>query len=162
MTVIKNLGRHRMPTWLPFLQSHPKTLSKLICSTTLSRTAIWVPKKTGENPFSFTNKTQMNSQNIKHAQDNHDLVAGAHGPGGLSGPPELAAPAPLERDSASLEGHNATLTRLRLTRGLDAPSGETPPRSRAGRPLGRDSASLEALMGSSLPHPLPRPEHLMF
>jgi hypothetical protein len=32
---------------------------------------------------------------------------------------------------------------LRLTRGIDAPSGESPPRSRAGRPLGRISASLE-------------------
>jgi hypothetical protein len=48
---------------------------------------------------------------------------------------------------------------LRLTRGLDAPSGETPPRSRAGRPLGQDSASLEALAGPPLLHPLPQPEH---
>jgi hypothetical protein len=127
------------------------------------------PKNRGKNPFSFANnKTHMNSQIINHAQDNHGPVAGAHGPGNLSGPPEWSAPAPLGRNSGLLEGHNTVLTELRLARGMDAPSGETPPRSRAGRPsgetpprsragrpLGRDSASLEALTGSPLPHPLP-------
>jgi hypothetical protein len=113
--------------------------------------------------------------NIKHAQDNHSPAAGAHGPGGPNGPPEQSTPAPVERNSASLEGHDTVLTKLRLARGLDATSGETPPRSRAGRPLGRnsaslegwtpprrDSASLEALTGSPFPHPLPLPGHLMF
>jgi hypothetical protein len=121
------------------------------------------PKTPGENPFSFANnETQTNSRNIKHVRYNHGPVAGARGPGGLSGPPERSAPVPLRRNSVSLEGHNAVLTRLRLARGLDAPSGKTPPRSRAGRPLRRDSVSLEALTSSPLPHPLPRPEHLMF
>jgi hypothetical protein len=86
-------------------------------------------------------------------------VVGAHGPGGLSGPPEQTAPAPraklrfargtqhrtndtpprlrvgrpLERDSASLEGWTPPRVTLRLARGLDAPSGETPPRSRLSR-----------------------------
>jgi hypothetical protein len=58
-------------------------------------------------------------------------------------PTKQLAPAPLGRNSASLEGQSVVLTRLRLARGLDAPSGETPPRSRAGHSLGRNSASLE-------------------
>jgi hypothetical protein len=127
------------------------------------RDSHWGPlKHGGKHVFFANNKTQMNSRNIKHVRYNHGPVAGARGPGGLSGPPERSAPAPLGRNSVSLEGHNVVLTRLRLARGLDAPSGETPPRSRAGRPLGRDSVSLEALTSSPLPHPLPRPEHLMF
>jgi hypothetical protein len=72
----------------------------------------------------------MNSPNIKHARDNHNPVAGARDLGSLSGPPEQSAPAPLGWNSVSVEGHSAVLTRLRLARGLDAPSGETPPRSR--------------------------------
>jgi hypothetical protein len=97
----------------------------------MSGTAIGVPKTPGENPFSFANnKTQTNSQIINHAQDKHDPMAGTHGPGNLSGPPERSAPAPLGRNSASLEGHSAVPTELRLVRGLGAPSAETPPRSR--------------------------------
>jgi hypothetical protein len=61
----------------------------------------------------------------------------------LTWPSKQSAPAPLGQNSASLEGPGAVTPKLRLARGLDAPSGETPPRSRAGRPLGRDSASLE-------------------
>jgi hypothetical protein len=52
--------------------------------------------------------------------------------------------------------------KLHFARGIQHRTNETSPRSRAGHPLGRDSASLEALMGSPLPHMLPRPEHLMF
>jgi hypothetical protein len=73
----------------------------------MSGTAIGVPENTGGRPISFSNnKTQTNSQNIKHARDNHDPVARARGPGGLSGPPEQSAPGP------------------------QAPLGETPSRSR--------------------------------
>jgi hypothetical protein len=85
----------------------------------------------------------MNSQIINHTQNNHSQVAGAHDPSNLSGPPKRSASAPLGRNSASLEGYTAIPPRLRLARGLDAPSGETSPRSRAGRPLWWDSASLE-------------------
>jgi hypothetical protein len=140
----------------------------------LSGIAIGSPKNRGK-PISFANnKTETTTQIIKHARDNHGTVAGAHGPGGLSGPPEQSAPAPLGRNSISLEGHCAVLTRLRLARGPDAPSGETPPRSRAGRPLGRVSASLDGRTppraslrlargshGLAAPATTP-PEHLMF
>jgi hypothetical protein len=94
------------------------------------------PLKNWGKPIFFRKKQNTNEfTNLKHAQDNHGLVAGAHGPGGPSGPPEQSAPATLGRNSASLEGHSTVLTRLRLARGLDAPSGEVPPRSRAGHPL---------------------------
>jgi hypothetical protein len=46
------------------------------------------------------------------------------------------------RNSASLEGGDAALVKLRLARGPVAPSSEVPPRSRAWRPFERDSASL--------------------
>jgi hypothetical protein len=46
---------------------------------------------------------------------------------------EQSAPATLGRNSASLEGHGPVLTGLRLARGLDAPSSESPPRSRLSR-----------------------------
>jgi hypothetical protein len=103
-------------------------------------------KMPGGKPIFFANKIQTNSQNVKHARDNHSPAAGAHSPDGLSGPPEQIAPAPLKRNSILLEGYGTVLMRLRLARGLDAPSGETPPHSRAGRPLGRGSASLEGWM----------------
>jgi hypothetical protein len=77
--------------------------------------------------------TQTNSQNITHS---HGPVARAHGPGGLSGPPEQTTPTTLGRNSASLEGHNTALTKFCLARGLDAPSSEVPPRASAGHPLG--------------------------
>jgi hypothetical protein len=112
--------------------------------------------------LSQTTKHKRTHNTIKCVQDDRGPVAGAHGPGGLSGPPEQTGPTPLGRNSVSLEQYGTTLIKLRLARGLDAPSGETPPRSRAGPPLVRDSASLEALVGSPLPHLLPRPEHLMF
>jgi hypothetical protein len=54
-------------------------------------------------------------------------------------PIKRSAPAPLRRNSASLEGPGAVPPKLRLARGLDAPSGETPPLSRARCPLGRNS-----------------------
>jgi hypothetical protein len=41
-----------------------------------------------------------------------------------------------------LEGHGAALVKLRLDRGLVAPSSEAPPRSGVGRPFEWDSASL--------------------
>jgi hypothetical protein len=50
--------------------------------------------------------------------------------------------ATLGRHSASLEGHGATLVKLRLARESVAPSGEVPPHSGAWRPLERDFASL--------------------
>jgi hypothetical protein len=58
-------------------------------------------------------------------------------------PTERSAPTPLGRNPASLEGDNAVPLKLRLARGLDAPSGKTPPRSRATHPLRQDSTSLE-------------------
>jgi hypothetical protein len=58
-------------------------------------------------------------------------------------PVKRSAPAPLRRNSASLEGPGAVLLKLHLARGARCRTTETPPRSRAGRPLGRDSASLE-------------------
>jgi hypothetical protein len=100
----------------------------------MSGTAIGIPYINGEDPFSFANnKAQTNSEIISHTQDNHDPVAGAHGPGSLNGPSERSAPAPLERNSTSLEEHGVVLMELRLARGLDAPSGETPPHSRLSR-----------------------------
>jgi hypothetical protein len=93
--------------------------------------------------LSQTTKHKRTHNTIKRVQDDRDPVVGAHGPGGLSGPPEQTGPAPLGRNSVSLEEYGTTLIKLRPARGLDAPSGETLPRSRAGRPLGRDSASLE-------------------
>jgi hypothetical protein len=127
------------------------------------------------NPFSFANnETRINSQTINYTPRNHGLVTGAHGPGNHSGPPggrpqHPSGETPIRsrgttsyrRNSTSLEGWTPPRARLRLARGLDTPSGGSPPRSRAGRPLGRVSASLEALAGPPLPHPLPRPEHLM-
>jgi hypothetical protein len=102
----------------------------------LSGTAIGSPKNRGK-PIFFHKKHNTNElTKVKHTQDNHDSVAGAHGHGCLSGPPEQSAPATLGRNSASLEGHNTALTRLCLTQGLDAPSREVPPHSRAGHPLG--------------------------
>jgi hypothetical protein len=65
--------------------------------------------------------------------NNHGSQTRAHGPGGPSSPPEQSAPATLERDSASLEGHGPVLTELRLAQGLDAPSSKAPPRSRLSR-----------------------------
>jgi hypothetical protein len=91
--------------------------------------------------------------------------------------------ATLGRNSASLEGHGAELLKLRLARGLVAPSGEVPPRSGAGRPpragfrlarglnapssevpsrsraerpLEQGSVSLEDLKGPPPPYLLPR------
>jgi hypothetical protein len=93
--------------------------------------------------LSQTTKHKRTHNTIKRVQDDRDPVVGAHGPGGLSGPPEQTGPAPLGRNSVSLEEYGTTLIKLRPARGMDAPSGETLPRSRAGRPLGRDSASLE-------------------
>jgi hypothetical protein len=58
-------------------------------------------------------------------------------------PIKQPVPAPLGQNSASLEGPGAILPKLRLARGLDAPSGKAPPRLRVGCPLGRDSSSLE-------------------
>jgi hypothetical protein len=57
------------------------------------------------------------------------MVAGAHGPSNLSGPPSGRPGTPREK--------------LRLARGAPRRTTETPPRSMAGRPLGRNSASLE-------------------
>jgi hypothetical protein len=89
----------------------------------LTGTAIGVPKKPGE-PIFFRNKQNTNElTNLKHAQDNHDSVAGAHGSGGLSSPPEQSALATLGRNSTSLEGHNTVLSRLRLARGTRRPLG---------------------------------------
>jgi hypothetical protein len=48
----------------------------------------------------------------------------------------------LGRNSASLEGGDATLVKLRLTRGPVAPREKVPPRSRAGHPSEGDSTSL--------------------
>jgi hypothetical protein len=102
------------------------------------------PLITGEKPIS--------SQNNKNTNEltNCKLHLTQSRPGDRSPRPwqpqrpiKQSAPAPLGRNSASLEGPGAVLPKLRLARGLDAPSGETPPRSRAGRPLGRHSASLE-------------------
>jgi hypothetical protein len=88
----------------------------------------------------------------------------------------------LGRNSASLEGGDAALVKLRLDRGPVAPLDEVPPRSRAGcpssgipprsgagRPLERDSVSikswaplervfvsLEDIMGLPPPYLLPR------
>jgi hypothetical protein len=95
------------------------------------------PLKNRGKPIFFCKKQNTTKlTNLKHAQDNHGSVAGAHGPSRPSGAPEQSAPAPLRQNSASLEGHSTTLTRPHLARGLDAPSGEVPPCSRAGRPLG--------------------------
>jgi hypothetical protein len=107
----------------------------------LSGTTIRGPLNNRGKTHFFRKIMQTNSQNTN--THSHDPAAGAHGPGGPSGPPERSAPTTLGRNSASLEGHSTALTRLRLTREPDAPSGEVPPRSRAGRPLGRSSASLE-------------------
>jgi hypothetical protein len=53
------------------------------------------PLKTGENPFSFVKKQNTNEfANQKHAQNNQGPVAGAHGLGGPSGPPEQLAQPP--------------------------------------------------------------------
>jgi hypothetical protein len=128
----------------------------------LSGTAIGVPKNRGETHFLSKKQNTNELTNVKHAQDNHGSVEGAHGPGGLSGPSEQSAPATLGQNSSSLEGHNTALSRLHLARGLDAPSGKAPPRSRARHPLEQVSASLEALTGSLPPYLLPRSEHLMF
>jgi hypothetical protein len=51
-------------------------------------------------------------------------------------PIRQSVPAPLGRNSASLEGPGAVLPKPRLARGLDAPSGETLPRSRPSRACG--------------------------
>jgi hypothetical protein len=48
-------------------------------------------------------------------------------------PIKRSAPAPLGRNSASLEGTSAVPLKLHLARGLAAPSGETPPHSRLSR-----------------------------
>jgi hypothetical protein len=64
--------------------------------------------------LSQNNKTQAIPQIINHTQDNHAPVAGAHGPSNLSGPPKRLAPAPLERNPASLEGYAVVPQRLRL------------------------------------------------
>jgi hypothetical protein len=87
---------------------------------------------------------QTNPQIIKNTPHDHGpMREGAHGPSNLSGPSSGQPQRPLRRNSASLEGWPPPRANLRLTRGLAAPSGETPPRSRAGRPLRRISASLE-------------------
>jgi hypothetical protein len=101
------------------------------------------PNNWAKTHFFANNETQINSQTVNCTPRNHGLVTGAHGPGNLSGSPSGRPPAPLGRNSASLEGDSAVPPKLRLARGLDSPSGETPPRSRAMRPLGQDSASLE-------------------
>jgi hypothetical protein len=99
------------------------------------------------NPFFTNNKTQTNSQNVKYTSRNHGVATGgAHGPGNLSGPssgrprhpsgkssPRSRGPTPYHQNSASLEGWTPPQAKLRLPRGMDAPSGETLPRSRAGR-----------------------------
>jgi hypothetical protein len=51
-------------------------------------------------------------------------------------PIKRSAPAPLGRNSASLEGPGVVPPKLRIARGLDTPSGETPPRSKPSRARG--------------------------
>jgi hypothetical protein len=87
------------------------------------------PLITGNKPlFRKNNKTQTNPQIIEHTQHNRSPVRGAaHGPSNLSG---SSSGSPLEQTSTSLEGWMPPRANLRLTRGMDAPSGESPPSSR--------------------------------
>jgi hypothetical protein len=66
-------------------------------------------------------------------------------------PPRSRAGRPLGRISASLEGWTPPRANLRLARGLDAPSGESPPRSGAGRPSGESPPCSRPLRARS-PH----------
>jgi hypothetical protein len=95
------------------------------------------PLNNRENP-TFFRKIQNTNEltTIKHTRNNHGPAAGDHGTGGPSSPPEQSAPATLERNSASLEGHNTALMKFCLARGAQHRTNETPPRSRFGRPLG--------------------------
>jgi hypothetical protein len=122
----------------------------LLSGRTLCRGYPWgSPNNREKTHFSQNNKTQTNSQTVNCTPHNHGLVTGAHGPGNLSGPPSGRSQHPsgetplrsrgttsYRRNSASLEGWTPPWVKLRLTQGLDAPSGETPPRLRAARPLG--------------------------
>jgi hypothetical protein len=103
--------------------------------------------------YSAKSQSTPRCQSLIIARIDHPPVLGRSGP---QWPLKRSAPAPLEQNTTSLEGPSAVPPKLRLARGLDAPSGKlrlargldapsgkTLPRSRVGRPLGRDSASLE-------------------
>jgi hypothetical protein len=74
-------------------------------------------------------------QNMNEPNNTHKINSRAHAP------PDRWLDT-LGRNSASLEGGDAALVKLRLARGPVAPLGEVLPRSRAGRPFERDSSSL--------------------
>jgi hypothetical protein len=81
-------------------------------------------KNRGKTHFLWQTKNTNDHRCHKTRRDNHGLAAEAHGLGGLSGPPEQSASAPLGRNSVSLEGHCTVLTRLPLLEGW------TPPRAK--------------------------------
>jgi hypothetical protein len=138
----------------------------------LSGIAIRVPNNRGKTPFSKNNKRRTNPQTANHTPRSHDPGwRRAHGPNNLSSPsssqprhpsrelpsrssarrrttkslPRSRGSHPLGQISASLEGQSPPRANLRLARGADTPSGESPLRSKAPRPLGRFSASLEGV-----------------
>jgi hypothetical protein len=94
------------------------------------------PLKTEGKPIFFSNNENTNELTQHKTRPRQSQTSG-RGPRSWRPPrpTKTVSPSP-PRNSISLEGHIVVLTGLRLARGLDAPSGETPPRSRVGRPLG--------------------------
>jgi hypothetical protein len=103
------------------------------------------PLITGENPiFSQNNKTQTNQQTVNFTSCNHGLVSEGPTTQATSVVHQAIGPSTPRAHLCLARGApGAVPPKLRLARGPDAPSSETPPRSRVGRPLGRNPASLE-------------------
>jgi hypothetical protein len=139
----------------------------------VSRTAIGVPNNRGKCPFQkiikrkLTTHKPQNTLRVVTSQSRR-----AHGPESRNGPPKRTTAVPLGRISvsledwaprrqnpASLEGLMPPRANLRLARGPDPPSGESPPRSRARRPPRARLRLARGRLRPTTPHILPRPEH---